>query len=225
MPSVKMPKKSTDTDMTPFVDVAFILLTFFIMATKFKPPEPLTITTPKSVSSQKLEEKDALMISFDSAGRVYMSVNLLKEEDKVLKKDFIERVNREANIGLTEADMNKFVGYSSIGSPIAEIKSLMQKPVTDWDKVRQKGIPVDSTNNELARWLGAARQSFGTKQVDVMIKGDNNAKYPDFKGVIEALRSNEIFKYKLITDPKSVPVGTELYKTRAASGGAAESES
>ncbi len=211
--------------MTPFVDVAFILLTFFIMATKFKPPEPLTITTPKSVSSQKLEEKDALMISFDSAGRVYLGVNLLKEEDKALKRDFIERVNKEANIGLTESEINKFVGYSSIGSPIAELKSIMQRPVTDWDKVKQKGIPVDSTNNELARWLGAARQSFGTKQVDVMIKGDNNAKYPDFKGVIEALRSNEIFKYKLITDPKGVPIGTELYKMREASGGASEKES
>jgi biopolymer transport protein ExbD len=224
MPSIKMPKKSTDTDMTPFVDVAFILLTFFIMATKFKPPEPLTITTPLSVSSTKLEEKDALMISFDSAGRVYLNVNLLKEEDKDLKKDFIQRVNNEAKMGLTDAEINKFVGYSTIGSPIAELKSIMQRPVTDWDKVRQKGIPVDSANNELSRWLGAARQSFGARQIDIMIKGDNNAKYPDFKGVIDALRSNEIFKYKLITDPKGVPVGTELYKIREA-GGSGESES
>lgn len=219
MPSVKMPKKSTDTDMTPFVDVAFILLTFFIMATKFKPPEPLTITTPLSVSSQKLEEKDALMISFDSAGRVYLAVNLMKDEDKALKQDFIERVNKEANMGLTEAEIRKFVSYSMIGSPISELKSIMQRPVTDWDKIRQKGIPVDTANNELARWMGAARQSFGSRPIDIMIKGDNNAKYPDFKGVIEALRRNDIFKYKLITDPKGVPVGTELYKIREAGGG------
>jgi biopolymer transport protein ExbD len=72
--------------------------------------------------------------------------------------------------------------------------------------------------------MNAARQSFGSKQIDIMIKGDNNAKYPDFKGVIEALRSNEIFKYKLITDPRGVPVGTELYKIREA-GDAKETES
>jgi biopolymer transport protein ExbD len=214
MPSVKMPKKSTDTDMTPFVDVAFILLTFFIMATKFKPPEPLTITTPKSVSSQKLEEKDALLIQFDSAGRVYLNVNLLKEEDKELKRDFIQRVNNEANLGLTDAEIQKFVNNSVIGSPLRELKPLMSRPASEWDKVQQKGIPVDSANNELTRWMSAARQSFGTKQVDIMIKGDNNAKYPDFKGVIEALRSNEIFKYKLITDPRGVPPGTELYRIR-----------
>ena len=219
MPSIKMPKKSTDTDMTPFVDVAFILLTFFIMATKFKPPEPLTITTPLSVSSQKLEERDALMISFDSAGRVFLNVNLMKDEDRELKQDFIQRVNKEANIGLSDAEITKFVGYSTIGSPIAQLKSIMQRPVTDWDKIKQQGIPVDSANNELARWISAARQSFGNKQIDIMIKGDNNAKYPDFKGVIEALRTNDIFKYKLITDPKGVPVGTELYKIREAGGG------
>jgi biopolymer transport protein ExbD len=225
MPSVKMPKKSTDTDMTPFVDVAFLILAFFILATKFKPPEPLTITTPKSVSSSKLEEKDALMISFDSAGRVFLSVNLVKAEDDDLKRDFIQRVNNDAKLGLTDAQMQKFVVNSMIGSPLNELKALMDRPVNEWDKVRQKGIPVDTANNELTRWMNAARQSFGARQIDVMIKGDNNAKYPDFKGVIEALRANEMFKYKLITDPRGVPVGTELYKIRQAGGGTDETES
>jgi biopolymer transport protein ExbD len=59
MPSVKIPHKSTFVDMTPFVDVAFLILTFFIMATKFKPPEPVEVTTPKSVSTQELPESNA----------------------------------------------------------------------------------------------------------------------------------------------------------------------
>ncbi len=71
MPSVKMPKKSTVTDMTPFVDVAFLILFFFIMATKFKPPEPVEITTPKSVSSDKLKEQDAVQVEMDKLGRVF----------------------------------------------------------------------------------------------------------------------------------------------------------
>ncbi|HRO70510.1 MAG TPA: biopolymer transporter ExbD, partial [Chitinophagaceae bacterium] len=40
--------------MTPFVDIAFLILSFFIMATKFKPPEPVEITTPNSVSAGEL---------------------------------------------------------------------------------------------------------------------------------------------------------------------------
>lgn len=218
MPSVKMPKKSTDTDMTPFVDVAFLILSFFIMATKFKPPEPLTITTPKSVSSQKLEEKDAIMIQFDSSGKVYLSVNLPKKENENLKKDFISRINNDAKLGLSENDMNKFVKNSMVGSPLNELKALFARPISEWDKVKQKGIPVDSANNELTRWMSAVSQTFQGHPVDIMIKGDNNAKYPEFKGVIDALRINQIFKYKLITDPRGVPVGSELYRIRESGG-------
>lgn len=214
MPSVKMPKKSTDTDMTPFVDVAFLILTFFILATKFKPPEPVTITTPKSVSSSKLSEKDAVMIQFDSSGKVYLSVNLTKKEDDELKKDMIHRLNDQAKLGLTEDQMNKFVINPLVGSPFSQLKALMSRPVNEWDKVPQQGIPVDSSNNELSRWMNAATQTFQGHPIDIMIKGDNNAKFPQFKGVIDALRANDIFKYKLITDPRGVPPGTELYRIR-----------
>jgi len=214
MPSVKMPRKSTDTDMTPFVDVAFLILSFFIMATKFKPPEPLTITTPKSVSASKLSDKDNIMIQFDSAGKVYLAVNLNKKSDQPLKKDFISRVNTDAKLGLSDADMNKFATVSMVGSPLNELKPLFERPISEWDKVKQKGIPVDSTNNELTRWIGAAAQTFQGHQLDFMIKGDNNAKYPEFKGVIDALRANQIFKYKLVTDPRSAPIGSELYTIR-----------
>jgi biopolymer transport protein ExbD len=219
MPSVKMPKKSTDTDMTPFVDVAFLILSFFIMATKFKPPQPLKITTPKSVSSAKLSEKDNVMIQFDSSGKVYLSVNIAKKGDNSLKQDLISRVNTEAKLGLTDDDMKKFVNNSMVGSPLNELKALFSHPANEIDKVVQKGIPVDTANNELTRWMNAVSQTFAGHQIDFMIKGDNNAKYPEFKGVIDALRANEIFKYKLVTDPRGVPVGSELYKSQMENGG------
>jgi biopolymer transport protein ExbD len=52
MPRAKIPRKSTNIDMTAMCDVAFLLLSFFILATKFKPPEALTVVTPSSVSSK-----------------------------------------------------------------------------------------------------------------------------------------------------------------------------
>lgn len=219
MPSIRMPRKSTDTDMTPFVDVGFLILAFFILATKFKPPEPLSITTPKSVSSSKLTEKDAIMIQFDSTGKVYLSVNLTKKTDDDLKKDLISRLNNDAKLGLTEDQMNKFVANPMIGSPFTDLKSIFARPISEWEKIPQKGIPVDSANNELGRWMNAVTQTFQGHPIDIMIKGDNNAKFPEFKGVIDALRNNQIFKYKLITDPRGVPPGTELYRIRQAGGG------
>ena len=87
-------------------------------------------------------------------------------------------------------------------------------PKDQRDKVKQKGIPVDSTNNELATWIGAAKIAFQGHTVLYMVKGDNKATYPTFKGVIDALKKNDEYKYKLITDPKTVPAGTDLYVKR-----------
>jgi biopolymer transport protein ExbD len=223
MPSVKIPRKSTATDMTPFVDVAFLILAFFMLATKFKPPEPVTITTPHSVSSSKLKEQDAVLVSFDSAGHVYLTMSVQKKEDEDLKYQLIRTVNQNRNLGLSEAEMQSFKRNAMIGSPFSELKSVLALSNTDRDKYKQKGIPVDSADNQLTTWIGAAKTVFSGKKADFMIKGDNNAKYPFFKGVIDALRANDQFKYKLITDPRGVPEGSELYRMRAQGKGLDES--
>src|SRR4030095_16429398 len=103
MPSVKITRKSTATDMTPFVDVAFLILSFFMLATKFKPPEPVEITTPGSVNSQKLPEDNAVMIIVDSASRVFFSV--LSDKDKSKFDAIIQDVNSTQSLNLTNAEM------------------------------------------------------------------------------------------------------------------------
>lgn len=217
MPSVKIPRKSTATDMTPFVDVAFLILSFFMLATKFKPPEPVEITTPKSVSSDKLKEQDALMIEMDKQGRVLLTVNVQKVSDETngLKKTMIQNVNQARNLGLTDNEMNNFVLNTTVGVPFNKLKSYLSLDKDERLKSLQtaEGIPVlDSANNELATWVAAAQHAFQGKKMNFMIKGDNGAKYPSFKGVIDAMRRNEVFKYQLVTDPESVPYGTDLYK-------------
>ena len=70
-----MARKSTDTDMTPFVDIAFLILSFFIMATQFKPPEPVPVETPGSVSSDILKEGNSMLITIDQDSKVYININ------------------------------------------------------------------------------------------------------------------------------------------------------
>ena len=55
----------------------------------------------------------------------------------------------------------------------------------------------------------------GTK-LNFLIKGDDNAKYTAFKGVIDAFKKNDIYKYNLVTNAKDVPEGSELYKKNMA---------
>jgi len=217
MPSVKIPRKSAETDMTPFVDIAFLILTFFIMATKMKPPEPVEITTPYSVSSKALEQKDALMIEMDKDGRVFFTINTEKPADNELKYQLIKNVSQTRNLGLTEAEMRNFVKQPTVGAPFSMLKQYLDVPIEDRKNVKVPGIPVtDSTNNELLFWVRDGIQVFAGRQINYMVKGDNNAKYPVFKGVIDALRKNDQNKYKLITSPEAVLLGTELYRTRNA---------
>lgn len=230
MPSVKIPRKSTATDMTPFVDVAFLILSFFMLATKFKPPEPAEITTPRSVSTDKLKDENRVMIEFDSSGRVFFSMNVKNPQDENLKTIAIDKINKMRNLGLTETEINNFKISTLVGVPFDQLKGLLAAPVADRIKIKQVGIPTDSSNNQLSDWINAAKTTFITRKQELleagdqkayndfdvyyMIKGDNDAKYPQFDGVIEAMRRNDQFSFKLLTDPEDAPTGSELYRTR-----------
>ncbi len=75
MPKIKARRVGVAVDMTPLVDVAFLLLTFFMLTTQFKPPEELEVQLPDSHSAIKLPEKDVMSISFDKEGRVFLGVD------------------------------------------------------------------------------------------------------------------------------------------------------
>lgn len=208
MPSVKIPRKSTFVDMTPFVDVAFLILTFFIMATKFKPQEPVEVKTPNSVSTKDLPDSDALQVTFDSTGRVFFAI--LSEKDPKIKYNVISNMNTTRNLNLTETEMRNFVQTPAVGVPFSGLKQLLALPVEDQKNLRQPGIPLDTLGGELYYWIRDAVSAFSGKQLKYLIKGDNNAKYPSFKQVLNAFKKNEVFKFQMITMLEDVPVGSEL---------------
>ena len=213
MPSVKVPRKSADTDMTPFVDVAFLILSFFIMATKMKPPEPVEITTPNSVSTKEIPANDAILVDIDKDGRVFFSMQTEKNPNQ--KYEVIKNLNTTRNLGLTEAEMKNFIKTDAVGVPFSQLKSLLSKTPEEQRAIRQPGIPVqDSTNNELTFWIRDAVSVFAGSKINYLIKGDNAAKYPIFKDVLTAFKKNDIYKFQLVTSAEDAPPGTELYKIR-----------
>jgi biopolymer transport protein ExbD len=215
MPSVKIPRKSTDFDMTPFVDVAFLILSFFMLATKFKPPDVVEIKYPNSVSSKALEEKDGILITIDKDGRVFFTMQTEKKEDDIIRYNAIKSLNQERNLGLTDDEMKNFVRNSNIGLPFSKVKPYLALTPDQQKNVKQEGIPVrDSANNELYWWVKDAVSAFSGKKINYLVKGDNSAKYPDFKNVLSAFKRNDIYKFQLITAAEDAPPGTELYKER-----------
>jgi biopolymer transport protein ExbD len=214
MPSVKMPRHSTDTDMTPFVDVAFLILSFFMLATKFKPPEKVPIDPPGSVNSDQLPENDAVMISIDSAGRVFYAV--LSQKDPKFKVAVLKKLNTLRGLNLTDQQVAQFEKVYAIGVPFKSINQFLSSSDEDRDKFPEEGIPVlDSATNELAWWINASQAAFadkGMKLKDILIKGDGRSKYPVFEGVVSALKRNDEFKYQLVTSLEGVPPGSDLDK-------------
>ncbi len=68
------------------------------------------------------------------------------------------------------------------------------------------------------RYIAAAHASTNTK-LNLIVKGDNVAKYPQFKNVITAFKKNDQFKFQMITNPEGVPQGTDLWKKYMTGGG------
>jgi len=212
MGRAKIPRKSTAIDMTAMCDVAFLLLSFFILATKQKPPEAVTVIAPTSVSSKAAPEK-SFLITLTKEGKCFL---IIGEETK--KKAIINDLNTTRALGLNDAELKKLSNLPFIGVPLANLKGMLSSnQVIPPDKM--PGIPiVDSANNELVDWIRSITNVYaaeGSKQSEmedkIVIKGDNLAKYPAFKNIKYALKKNSIFKFKIATNSETVPKDSELY--------------
>jgi biopolymer transport protein ExbD len=60
-------------DMTPLVDVAFLLLTFFMLTTTFSLPQVMEINLPPSESKSEVTESTLLLLRVVSDGRIFWS--------------------------------------------------------------------------------------------------------------------------------------------------------
>ncbi|MEP7111329.1 MAG: biopolymer transporter ExbD [Ferruginibacter sp.] len=207
MPKVKLPRKSTAVDMTAMCDVAFLLLSFFILATKTKPPEAVAVMTPSSVAT-KIAKENAILVTLTKEGKVYLMLG-----DRAKKNAILDDINTTQALGLSPAELTKLKKMEFIGMPFNKIKSMLQlsEPM---EPKQMEGIPViDSANNQLAAWIGSVVRSYSGESMDnlnLLVKGDNAAKYPAFKLVKDAFKRNDIFKFKIVTNPEGVPPDSEL---------------
>ncbi len=216
MPRAKIPRKSTAVDMTAMCDVAFLLLSFFILVARYKPVEALNVTTPTSVSSTNVPEKNVVLITIDKDAKVYFSVS---EANVSEKKTIIGDISTARGLNLTDAEMKNFYANPTayIGVPFGYLKRLLDRDPEQLKSVNMQGIPCkDSTDNELIYWVGAAVNAFRGAKMNLMVKGDQASKYPSFQGVLIAMKKNEQLKFQLVTDPVSAPPGSELDKAQPA---------
>ncbi|MBL7765094.1 MAG: biopolymer transporter ExbD [Chitinophagaceae bacterium] len=210
----KLPRKSTHIDMTAMCDVAFLLLTFFMLATKFKPDEPVVVRTPSSISEIPQPE-NSILLTVDPSGKVFFDY-----DNKKAKESLIRTVNQEKGLGLSDAEMSNFVRGASFGLPFNQMKGFLALDPINQKNYAFTGIPVDTSyvaeTNELGYWVQAAR--FAGQQEGapprICIKCDASTAYPKVKDVIKTLTKNNIDRFNLLTSLEAIPAGTDAYAER-----------
>jgi len=209
MPKIKLPTKSPHIDMTPMVDLFSLLLTFFMLTASFRPQEAAPITTPNSISDKSAPDKSIITIDITKDSKIFFDMNKNgKTFDKTGKevadtathyrRTLLEKMGERYNITFTKEEKSKFDNVTSFGMPIANIKRWLHSDKPKEKEALQVGIPMDSTDNQLAMWVRFARLT--NPNAEVIIRGDGDADYKTVKKIIDLMQENKVNKFNLVTN-------------------------
>ena len=198
MPKVKVPRKSTTVDMTAMCDVAFLLLTFFMLTSNFVAKEPIVVAVPSSISEIKIPERDIATVLIDKEGKVFFGLDTQQD-----RKEVLENVGKAYDISFTDKEVTEFSKISMSGVPIEKIKAFLAlKPEQRDSKEAAIGIPADSLNNQFKIWMKTARQV--NRNLRLAIKSDSQTPYKVIKDVMGTLQDIDENRYNLITSLEQV---------------------
>ncbi|HWZ21551.1 MAG TPA: biopolymer transporter ExbD [Cytophagaceae bacterium] len=190
--SGKRGRSGISLDMTAMCDMAFLLLTFFILTAKMKAPELVQVDIPNSRSEKLVPDKNLIRITIDKDGIVYLSLT-----EATIRRKMIDEVSTARGLNLSEAEKVAFANTEMFGMPLNQLKGFFSMPASKRDEYKQPGIPVDSTNNELKMWIKEAKSI--NNQLIIAIKGDKESNYENYTGVVGTLQSLRLNKFSLIT--------------------------
>lgn len=143
-----MPSASPSLDMTPMVDLAFLLVTFFMLTASVRVNEPVIVDMPSSISD-KILPNNTVMVTVDKDGHAFFNMDNGAVRIKVL-----EKVGAQHNITFNDQEKKRFAAMGSFGVPIEQLKAYIKMDDAARAKVKSPGIPVDtSANNQLGEWI------------------------------------------------------------------------
>jgi len=205
MPKVKPHRTSPSLDMTPMVDLAFLLVTFFMLTTQFRPEEAVVVDTPSSTSDIIAPESDLLTLTIDKDKRVFIGI-----DKQPTKAAALQAMAARRGLSFTPKQIKEFSLLNSFGAPIDKLASYLDRS-TDERKALNKtlpGVPYDSLNNQMIDWVLEARkaniQNF-QKPLYMVIKGDAGADVGTVQKVIAELQEKNINRFNLVTSLEMKP--------------------
>jgi biopolymer transport protein ExbD len=216
MPKIKAPRSSPSIDMTPMVDLFFLLVTFFMLTATFRNEEPVTVDTPKS-TSEKILPDNTMLITIDTAGRVFYSI-----EGQEIRKALLKDMGEHYGVTFSSKQVETFARLKSIGMPVAQLPGYLDMKASErkaLDK-QTKGIPIDTAiteKNELAFWINFGQReaavflqnkkaedpNFPGQDLRFAIKADGETAYKKVKDVINVFKKQNIYTFNLVTSQEA----------------------
>ena len=109
------------------------------------------------------------------------------------------------SIEFTDVELREFEKYpSSMGVPILKMKEFLAAKTSKDKAVFQTGIPIDSTDNQLALWILFTRQV--NPNVQACIKGDSKTGFPIVKKVLVIFQDKNVNRFNLITSLEAAKI-------------------
>lgn len=197
MAAVKPQRHGPSMDMTAMCDVAFLILTFFIMTSSFKSEESVTIQTPSSVAEELLPEADIATLTIDPTGNYYFGIT-----NPLERAPFGAKLSEKFNLGLSNADLMQFSTLAEVGVPMRALKQYLALSDGERERMELTGIPLDSANTELVDWIRVYVDEVN-QQSKLAIRADQQTQYPAVKVLFDELGKADINKFQLITSKET----------------------
>jgi biopolymer transport protein ExbD len=193
MPKVKIARKSTVVDMTAMCDVAFLLLTFFMLTSNFTKKEAALVNTPASISEIKISERNILLILVDADGKLFFGID--GQENRIA---LLEKMGTLYHVTFTPAELKEFSLVNSFGLSMNQMKPFLALKQEERESpAYATGIPCDSIDNQLKNWVSSTRLI--SKDYRIAIKADQATAYPHIKKLMNTLQELHENRYNLIT--------------------------
>jgi biopolymer transport protein ExbD len=198
MGKIKMAKSPPRIDMTPMVDLFFLLLIFFILTATFRPQEAVTVDTPDSNSNTTTPDHHVITLMVSKDNKVFFNVDNGTDSAEHLRAKILQAMGSQYSIKFTPAEIKKFEVLNSFALPIDKMKDWINAVDMKTRDAMHSGMPMDSTDNQLLMWIRLSLQYY--PDYEVALKGDRDADYKEVKRVIDILQDNNVYKFNLTTN-------------------------
>ncbi len=197
MAAHKPKRGSPGVDMTAMVDVAFLLLTFFILTTtSFREDQKVEVDMPSSRSQTEVPIDKLMTISVSPEGNVFVGFSDIGTREAALQKAI-----QDEQLTVSEVGARYFTTLQDFGVPISKLEEWLNTPEEKIQEYPHPGMnaKLDSVTNrnDLKEWIRWGRMS--DREMRIAIKGDVNAAYEQVSEVMNSLQEWKINSFSLIT--------------------------